>query len=259
MDLHALQHAFMNTLLGEETGFSEQVVEHGSLSRDQRVGIYTYAYKARLRETIENDHEILGLYLGDALFDEMVDGYIHDHPSTYRSLRYFSSALPDYLKNTAPFSAHPLLSELARFERCLLFAFDAPEAVRANFETLQQLPPNQWPAMTLSFHPSCQIFETQWNCVESWQALKQNTTPPSPNTHSAIPWLVWRNADNLTEFKSLTPAEIIILNLALNGECFATICESLCEFIPEDQVGEASVSILSAWIEQGIISQILTP
>jgi hypothetical protein len=61
-------------------------------------------------------------------------------PSKHPSLRFFADRLPDYLQNTAPFSDHPILAEMASFERTLLNVFDSADADTLSQQLLQQIP-----------------------------------------------------------------------------------------------------------------------
>ena len=116
--LRQLQHAFMDYLnTGETASLQPQIVAQGKVATDTRMAIYRNAYRIRLTETIETDHEVLGLYLGDDLFDQMARGYIQQHPSTVPSLRDFCDALPAFLTQQMPFSEHPILADIAAFER----------------------------------------------------------------------------------------------------------------------------------------------
>ncbi|PWK49857.1 DNA-binding domain-containing protein [Pleionea mediterranea] len=257
MKLSDLQQHFFNALLNQENNFKNYVVDQGALNVEQRINIYQNAYKARLIESIETDHEILGYYLGDHLFDEMAQGYIKAQPSNNRSLRHFSNQLPEYLKITHPFKEHPVLSELARFERYLLDVFDAADAERATLEYLKLIPEHDWADMKFRLHPSAQLFTSEYNCVECWQALKANQPPPKPinQLHS---WLIWRNHDQLTEFVSLEAMERQMLEMMLTGETFANICNELATVMAEDEVSLFSVQRLINWLDKGIVRSLIT-
>lgn len=254
--LRALQQEFMAYITQGEDAIAEHVVDQGNVSTDTRLHIYANAYRMRFKETIETDHPVLGTYLGDDLFDQMVAGYIQAHPSQQRSLRHFCDALPGYLKVTAPFRDNLIIADIARFERALMSAFDAGEAERVSLADLQALPPEQWPAMQLRFHPSVQIFKTHWNCVESWQAIKQEQAPqpaqPQHNSH----WVIWRNHELLTEFISLPDHELQMVEAALHGADFAALCELLLEHFDAEHVGLEAVNALSNWINLGLLSQL---
>lgn len=253
MKLAQLQASFFDAILEHDEAFEHQITQQGKLDNQQRISIYQNAYSARLKETIETDHEILGSYLGDDLFDEMVTGYIKRFPSQYRSLRYFSEHLPVFLSDTPPFKQYPVISELARFERFLLYAFDAAEAPRASVQQLQSIAPNDWPAITFTLHPSTQLFETHTNCVECWQALKINQTPPEPSQQMAY-WLIWRNHDRLTEFISLDPVEFYFIQGIVQGDCFSSLCDELSNHMDEEHVSQFALNSLVPWLNAGIIS-----
>lgn len=252
-ELNKLQHEFMQHLLDKDSVIAENVTQQGQVPVSTRLGIYGNAYKVRLKGSIENDHEMLGIYLGDELFDLLAAGYIASKPSHYTSLRDFCQHLPEYLRTTEPFSDNPIIAEIANFERLLLIAFDAGNANRATIENLTSIPQEQWPELKLRFHPSLQIYSTLWNSVPSWQALKAEKSPPQQEELNAQ-WLIWRNRDRITEFRSLANDEHAMLNGFLQGSSFAEVCELLLEYHLEEEVATSAIQHLTSWIQIGIIS-----
>ncbi|MGR6873312.1 HvfC/BufC family peptide modification chaperone [Pseudomonas sp. HK3] len=253
MNLSELQQQFFDAIIEHDEHFESNIIAQGELNNQQRISIYQNAYFARLKETIETDHEILGRYLGDDLFDEMAAGYIKRFPSKYSSLRAYAEHLPKFLSDTAPFKQYPVISELALFERFLLYAFDAAQAPRATIAQLQAIKPDNWPCMTFRLHPSTQLFSTQTNCVECWQALKIKQAPPSPLQQSCY-WVIWRNQDRLTEFVSLEFIEYQFLQLIIQGCDFSMICDEISNHMNEQDVSQFAVNTLVAWLNNGIIS-----
>jgi len=256
--LAELQQGFLGFLLGQDTDFVDHVVDQGEVSAQTRADIYRNGYRLRLQDAIDTDHEILGRYLGDALFDRMVDGYIDQYPSRYTTLRLFAERLPEFLRDNAPFADHPVLAELASFERMLLFAFDAPEAERAAPDTLSALPAQRWPSMRIRFHPSTQCFPVHWNSVEIWQALKGGTEPPAAIAQQPRQWLLWRNEERVTEFRALDMAEHAVLRTALGGKDFACLCEQLLEWYAPGNVSQVALQLLQTWLRQGIVQRLVT-
>ncbi len=253
-NLRKLQHEFLHHLLEKKSVIAENISEQGNVAISTRLGIYGNAYKLRLKDSIENDHEILGLYLGDELFDLMAAGYIHSKPSHYTSLRDFCEHLPAYLKNTEPFSANPIIAEIADFERKLLFAFDAADRNIATLDDLTSIPQEQWPGMKVRFHPSMQIFQAKWNSVQSWQALKAEKSPPSEMQQDAN-WLIWRNYERITEFRSLTLDEYAMLNGFLHGDDFSDVCEALLDYHAEEEVAQQAIHFFTSWLDIGIVAK----
>ncbi|NQZ05783.1 MAG: putative DNA-binding domain-containing protein [Algicola sp.] len=256
-DLKTIQQDFMAFLQGKPSQMTKHIKSQQPVATSTRLGIYQNAYISRLRETIDSDHPILGSYLGDDLFDQMVPAYIEQYPSSYPSLRDFCQHIPQFLRDNAPFSEHPILAELAAFEQILINAFDAADATAVGPEKLGTIPPQSWPTMKLRFRPCVQRFGAHWNCVQSWQMLKQEKQPPPPQQLTTPTlWILWRNPERLTEFRSMEPDEAMLLDLALKGGDFADMCDALLNFHGEDEVAMRALTILQQWIELGLIGDI---
>lgn len=250
--LASLQKTMMGYLLKGETIIEKSIVKQGNVSNKTRLNIYKNAYQARLKEVIDNDHPILGMYLGDDLFDEMVSGYIDYSPSNCTSLRDYANQLPLFLTKQKPFSQHPIISEIAQFERLLLDAFDAEDAKRYSKEDLQKLSPSDWLELTFRFHPSVQLTSFEWNCVESWQALKKETAPDAA-TQKSNSWLIWRNPQRLTQFRSLNEEEIVLIRMILNGDSFSALCEYLYNVSSDEDVSILALNYINSWLDDGIL------
>lgn len=253
--LHQRQQQMMQALLNGSDEITQYIHSDDQLNAEQRLSIYQSGYRIRLREVIDNDHPVLGRYLGDELFDQLSQGYIDAAPSAYRSLRYYCDPLPDYLRHDAFFSQHPQIAELARFERCLLTAFDAADRDTVTATTLQQTPPEHWPTLQLRFHPSLQLFNTPFNVVEIWQALKMERQPPDPLPQPEC-WVVWRNHERLTEFRSAEPLEQTLLNCFLHGGDFSQAAELVAAQVNENAAAAELLTILFRWLELGWIHQL---
>ena len=79
--LRDLQLGFMSFLQAQDGDFSDLVIGDETLDTATRLEIYRNAYTTRLKKSIETDHPVLGVYLGDDLFDRLVSGYIALYPS----------------------------------------------------------------------------------------------------------------------------------------------------------------------------------
>lgn len=271
MNLRDTQSLFMDYLLAANTasesasledksaGFAQLIAAQTGIGVDKRMGIYSNAYRVRLVETIDTDHEMLGLYLGDDLFDKMVSEYIAANPSSFHSLRHFCDALPDFLRRDDFFGQYPIIADLASFERRLLNAFDAQESERASFSDLQAVKPELWPGIQFRFHPSLQIFRCSSNAVESWQALKQEETPPAPDYSGQRAWMLWRGPGRVSEFISLAPFQLALVEGFLQGNNFAQQCEQMLEWFDQDEAATEVLQAMQAWFQLGIVRSVVTP
>jgi hypothetical protein len=256
--LRELQTQFIRYMLGQAHQLDEYIQPDDTGAVEARLSIYANAYRVRLRQAIETDHEILWRYLGDELFSRVAEAYIARHPSSSPSLRHFADGLPELLAEGAPFNEHPELAELAGFERALMDVFDASDAERVGVDALRAIEAAQWPTLNLRFHPSVRIYSTHWNSVEIWKALKADH-PPMQVRHRPTHWLLWRGTSHLSEFRPLRAEEMTLLSAALDGANFAELCECLLEHRSADAVSATLLEYLVSWLEAGLVSTRLCP
>lgn len=253
--LAQLQRAFLAAMRGEDAESALQLLAPAKRgAADVGLSIYRNAYASRLQEALASDHPTLGAYLGDQLWARLCAGYIRAHPSTVRTLRNFGDSLPAYLRSEEPFCANPQIAELAELERRLLDCFDAADAEPAPWSGLLSIPEASWPGARPRFHPSVRQHQVAWNSVDIWKALKAGQDPPSP-VPAAGNWLLWRDPQRVTRFRSLDAEESEALAYALAGGDFAGLCECLSRSQPVDQVPAAAVALLKRWCEEGMIGR----
>ncbi|RTE66585.1 DUF2063 domain-containing protein [Amphritea opalescens] len=252
--LQLRQQQMMKALLGNNDDIADYIIGDQQLDARQRLSIYQSGYRIRLREVIDNDHPVLGSYLGDQLFEQMTEGYIDAHPSTFRSLRHYCDRLPDYLRSDTFFSQYPHIAELARFERGLLSSFDAADRDTVSVADLQQIPPEQWPTLQLRFHPSLQLFNADMNVVEIWQSIKAERTPPNVTQQTEY-WVIWRNPERLTEFRSVDTLEQVLLDCFLQGGDIEKAAEITAQ-TDAVNTAETLLTYLFRWLELGWVQQL---
>lgn len=249
-----LQQRFLARMQGRPARDDREDIADGAMPRELGLRIYRHAYRARLSEALDNDHPVLGTYLGDELWQRMCAGYIDAHPSRYRSLRDFGASVPAYLARAEPFAAYPLLSELAAFERTLLDSFDAADAARADWSALAAREAGDWPGLRLCLHPSLRVHRVARNSVETWRAIKDRAAPPQVAEADCAAWAVWRGADRVSLFRSLDEEEHAALAHFIDGGDFAGLCQRLIAWYPPEAVPAAALGHLRAWCADGWIS-----
>lgn len=250
-----LQRNFLAAVREGDERVKPQLAADRRIARDLGLGIYVHAYRARLREALENDHGCLALYLGDDLWDRMCVGYIDAHPSRSRSLRQFGDHLPDYLKLTAAFAEYPQIAELAAFERRLLDCFDAADASSATWAELQAMPATDWPGLCLRFQPSLQRYRADSNSIDIWKALKADHSPPEVAASQTRNWAIWRDPERVTRFRPLDSEETAALDHFLAGGDFAGLCEILAHRHAPHAVPVHALQHLQRWAQDGWVTQ----
>lgn len=256
-ELLSLQEQFQTFLLTEHPGIKESIVPTEWISVDTRLAIYRDGYKLRLTESLTTNFPGLHLYLGTEEFKRLCSAYIDGHPSSYRSIRWYGDALAHFIKIYYD-KRYPYLTELAEFEWKMTVAFDAAEELRVRVEDMAAVVPESWAGLQFTIHPSVQRMNYFWNVIPLWQSLvKDQDISELENISVAKPWVIWRSSDYQIQFYSMSEEEAWALDAMIQGLSFGELCEGLCQWIEEEQVGTRAASFLKGWIQNGMLSRLL--
>jgi len=163
--------------------------------------------------------------------------------------------LPEYLLHAAEFRKYPEISELARLERQFLDCFDAPDADSVDFSALLTIPDSNWPLLQFSFHPSLLVLTHQFNTMEVWQAMKSKLKAPAIRAFDNY-WLLWRDADRVSSYRSIAYKEYHALLFCLHGGNFSQLCALLLESHGALEVPAIVLGLIKSWCAEGWITQI---
>lgn len=253
--LHNLQQNFMGYLLGGSASrIVENIVSTPQRSASQRMQFYGNAYRLRLKEALSTDYERLHAYLGDELFENLMDRYIDLYPSSHPSLRYFGAHMVELVSTAEPFIQWPEVTEIARIEQAFNNSFDASNTEIITLQQLQSLAPEAWTTFSLTFHDSVQLLPQQANSFQIWQALSEQHTPPE-KTDDHSTWLIWRQ-DLVSRYRSLQQPELSALQTALCGGSFVDICEVLMTFYNEQETPQQAIGLLQQWIHDQMVCEL---
>lgn len=261
--LQILQGDFQDYILSDDIAgrpaIADAVREQFGLSATDRLAIYHRAYRARMKEALCEAYDKTWTFIGDAMFAELADSYVADHPSTQRNLRWFGAGFAAHARRALP--DYPFIAELAEFEWTLGLAFDAPDAPALTAQDLAALAPQDWGSLSFGLHLSLHLLTMEWNAVALWQAQSQAPGDTAPEQSAdAMDWLVWRSGEQ-PHFRSLPPLEAKALRLLAGGATFGAVCEQAC--LAADQAGEdgseddtmlALAGYLQHWLAQGLLT-----
>jgi hypothetical protein len=250
-----LQAAFQDFLLTGSTGFARSVHDTRKAKRETLLDVYRDGYALRLIEVLENDYPGLLAMAGPADFDLMARAYIAAHPSHFRSVRWFGGKLADFLATTSPFDQSPAAAEMARFEWVLGDTFDAPDVAPVTAQALMALPTEAWETLSFAVLPSFARLELAFDVPQAWQR-RDEQEPGNLEVEPAAgptPWVIWR-PEFVSNFRSLEPDEVPMLDALQAGLPFPEMCESLIAHVGEEAAAQRAASRLRAWIEEGMIA-----
>ncbi|WP_455217787.1 HvfC/BufC family peptide modification chaperone, partial [Kaarinaea lacus] len=160
--LKQLQDAFTGHLMADNAAIKEHVTGSSKVPGELRLDIYRNAYRERLIETLAGDYEVLAKLIGEEAFRRVSKTYIDRHPSEHYSLRWFGKDLAGFLDYSADDGSHGWEAEMARFEWTFINSFDAADIDTVNEQDAATIPPDQWPVLSASFHPSVNVVPLWW-------------------------------------------------------------------------------------------------
>ncbi|KTD31873.1 DUF2063 domain-containing protein [Legionella maceachernii] len=251
-DLLHLQDQFQSYLLKGQSAIPQWIVATEKVSIEQRLAIYLDSYRYRLLESLAANFPVLELYLGRDEFYKLGENYITHHPSSYRSIRWYGDQFAEYLKR----NSKPYLAELAEFEWKMTLSFDAADEGVLKIEQMASVPPEAWPHLRFRPHASLQRMDFAWDVVKIWEAISNEQSPAPPmKSADIIPWVLWRN-EYLNRFYSLGEEEAWALDALIRGATFGELCEGLCKWLEEAEVGLRAASLLKGWIQSGLLAEL---
>lgn len=255
--LKQLQDAFAEHMMTENSVINKHVTGTSKVPGDLRLDIYRNAYRERLIETLSSDYEIIEKLIGEEAFRRLCTVYIDNFPSSHYSLRWFGKNLSMFLDYSPDKGSHGWEAEMAHFEWMFIQAFDAANAITVTEQDAAEIPPDKWPTLSVSFHPSVHVIPLWWNTLDLWQAAKDDNQPPDPvrlaqNSHC----LMWRK-NLVTQYRSLDTDEAVALSAALSGANFSEICGVLAEeLLDQEQVPIKAAGYLKGWLASGMLTQL---
>ena len=253
--LRKLQNEFLGYLLDDSaTGIVKRIESTPRRSAEQRMTLYGNAYELRLKEALSTDYDRLHSYLGDDLFDTLMQRYIESYPSHYPSLRNFGQHMVELTERLEPFNQLPEVAEIACIEQAFADSFDAADCQCVSLDQLAQMEPEAWATLTLRFHDAVQLLPQQHNSFRIWQALSNEETPPQTKT-SDTTWLIWRQ-DLVSRYRALESAELTALTIAMSAGSFADLCAALLEHFSEQETPQQAVAYLQQWINDQMVCEL---
>lgn len=255
-NLSRLQLDLQHHILTGDERITSAIVETKMVSIQSRLNIYRNAYQTRLIEALASNFPCLHVHLGSDAFAIIARDYIDAHPSIFRSIRWFGDGFSDFLKGYCD-AAYDYLAELAELEWSMTIAFDASDAPSFQLDDMKNIPANAWGNMKLVMHPTAQRMNFMWNVVSIWEAtMNDGPSLEALKNHESMAWILWRQ-NYMNRFYRLSPDEAFALDAITKGATFGEMCEGLCQWKNENNVGLHAASLMKGWIEAGLVVGII--
>ncbi len=250
MDLASLQRAFQRHVLTGDPDISQCVAGTKSASVQQRLQVYSDAYRLRLIDAMAHNYPRLQELLGGEQFAHLASEYLQANPSQTSSVRWLGDRLSSFLQTR---ESTALFADLARWEWAVATAFDAQDVAAIDSHALASIAPDAWPGLRFRFHPSMQLLETRSNAAAVFKALTEGSSVPELCIESSQRWLLWRQ-DFTPRYRSLPDDELAALRTARGRGTFEQICESLAGFHEQDEVPLRAITLLKTWLGEELLT-----
>ncbi len=257
-NLSRLQHEFQARVLDPDATDTPAWVSAGGRAEPTiQIGVYSFAYRARLQEVLAKDFPATHQAMGDENFYTLISDYIEAYPSRYFSLRDFGQDFSNFLAQQVVNDEHPWLAELAEFEWTLCSAFDAANSPLLSELDMAGIAPDRWPKMRFAVHPSLRCLTVNWNIPELWKILtSDNPQDLQVTTEPGTSWLIWREK-LITRFRSLSEDEHAAMKCLCTDGSFNDVCLVLAEFHASEDVPLHAATFLKTWLAQGLLTRII--
>jgi hypothetical protein len=256
MKLAELQALFQaGVLSGDEEGAEvlPAIKSSPQETRETLFGVYVDAYRLRLDEFLNEDYPALHALLGDDSFDALVEDYISANPPRHRNARWYTTALPDFMQASEQWKDQTPAISLARFERALTDAYDAAESDSLTIESLAAFPPERWPELSFSLHPSLILLQLENGTVETYEALTAEERRGLPSPQGGVEFAaIWRSSLE-SVYRLIEPDEYLALNEARAGRAFGDICQMAAFQQGDALTPERLAQMLASWFEEGLV------
>jgi hypothetical protein len=252
--LARLQASFQRYVLDREVALLESIEPPRKGSAQQRAAIYADAYRIRLEEALVSNYPRLQRLVGESTFAHIANAYIDAHPSTHRSIRWFGHELSTSLRTGFPHQ--PWLAELAEWEWALASAFDSADAPPIVAHALSAIPAEEWATLRFYFHPSLRCLRMCTNAPHLFKALEDDVDVPSPSTTNETFWLIWRR-QLTTRYRSMPSSEAHALDTLAQGNTFAAMCTTLCDWVDHEKLALYAAQLLRGWIDEELVCKIV--
>jgi hypothetical protein len=237
----------------------ERIVTAGpELSAAERLGIYHYAYHARLVDCLADDYPALVTALGQRGFARLARKVIAAHPSDGPNLNFYGRHLVTYLRRHADACRQRgFILDLARLEWAMVEVLHAQAAPVFSVAALQAIPAERWARMRLRPSATVRVLRFRHPANAYLQAEREDRHPRIPRP-AASATAIYRRGFRVWRM-DLTPPMAGLLDALFAGRplerALATVARQR-RGEPQDQVLADVMRWFSGWVDGGFFASL---
>ena len=230
---------------------ARDLVRDDGVDPAERMEVYAYGYKTRLRDVLALDYPKLAAVLDEDDFARLAASYTAAHPPAHPPLGTAGIHLPEFLRAAAgDDDARCRLADLAALERARSDAFEGADARPLARADLARLCADEFASLELRLLPASALVEMSSNADELWLAIEDGAPPPAviaaPRTV-----LVWRPQGSVLH-RTLDPDEAVAIAACAAGSTFGAVCEAL---VADLAPAERALALMLRWLDAGVMRE----
>jgi hypothetical protein len=251
--LQTIQQQMLQAVLADKAAKLHAIRSDEIADASQRLSVYHHGYRVRLRDALKN--EFIGLQcMAGRSFEALLDAYIATHASEHYNIRWYGADLASFLDEASPWRNKPQLAEMAYLDWAISTAFDAEDEPCRGIADLSSVPPHTWATLRLRMQTHLRVLTIAHNVDAFRRAADSGASRPHLRRCAlARRLVVWRK-DTTVHYRTLDRDEWPVMNAALEGETFASLCERLAARHGAAAAMQRMVTLLQRWLEAGLIS-----
>jgi hypothetical protein len=231
-------------------------------SAGERVAVYAFMYRDRLREALEAQFPRLAELLGSDDFVDLAYAYVDAHPSRSPSLRFLGAELASWLDVHRP--ERPELAALAALEWARADIFDLLDERVLALDAIRAWPRDRFAELPLASIAAHRLLTVRAGTIALWRSIEndesvvvQSTTDPDAETSSIERVLVWRQGVAVFH-RAIDADEEAALARVAAGTTLGQLCEPLASKQSEADASEADASMrvfgwVWTWANDGLL------
>jgi len=229
------------------------VLGRGERSGPERLTTYNKQYWFRLLTVMQEEFPLLRHLMGLTAFNQMVTGYLAQHPSRSKLLQHLSDELEGFLATSERW-ARPEWRQAARLERLYIRAFDAAALPALDPAALSPEAAAALLSAPLRLQPHWALFEEDWALVSWRRRVKDDADDAIAVTLEASPgrWALYRRGR--VQAEALTAPQLALLKRLAAGLSLQAACDGLTEALEPEAMAEVGAGIQSwfaRWVSLG--------
>ena len=224
----------------------EVLLPSAGLAPLERLGIYQAMYPLRMEEALASDYPALKHFLGDERFFDLTRAYVQAHPSRSFTLSPLGRHLPEFVAAARNIPRRAFCHDLARLERAIAEAFEAPEEPALDERAVASVPPAEWERARLRPIPAFRLLALRYPAGAYLDSLRGDGHD-HPETRRADGWVaVYRRDYAVYRHELSRPAHDLLADVA-GGR---TLGEAVAAALARRRRPRPDAGDLSRWFRQ---------